>query len=135
MAETPGGMESGGAGGVGGETHGHSGWSSVKVFRTSSRVHVGFQPGALACALQSSGSMLLKRGMGGFGWSVRGNCVKDDTGCKAALAEQGASASHLPAAKVHTIFILPGMGGEANDAVVMKDAPRLLQRRNAPQFG
>ena len=65
---------------------------------------------------------------------LRGDEVKDDTGCQAVFGEQGASASQLTAAKVlDTEYRPPKMAGEATDAVSaftqvkMKDAPRLLQ--------
>ena len=65
---------------------------------------------------------------------LRGDEVKDDTGCQAVFAEQGASASQLTAAKVLDTEYRPlKMAGEATDAVSaftqvkMKDAPRLLQ--------
>ena len=49
---------------------------------------------------------------------LRGNIGNDDTGCKVVFAEHGASASHMTAATVpDTISHLPGMVGEANDAV------------------
>ena len=64
---------------------------------------------------------------------LRGDNVKDDTGGYAVFAEEGASASHVTAVKVlDTISRLPGMSGEANDAVSaytqveMSDASRLL---------
>ena len=65
---------------------------------------------------------------------LRGDSVKDDTGGCAVFTEQGASASHMTAAEVlDTISQLPGMSGEANDAVSahaqvkMSDASRLLE--------
>ena len=70
--------------------------------------------------------------------------AKVDTGGCAVFTEQGASASHMTAATVlDTISRLPGMSGEANDAVSaftqvkMSDASRLLMfhERNAQQCG
>ena len=49
---------------------------------------------------------------------LRGDNVKDDAGCQAVFAEQGASASQMTAAKVLvTSSRLLGLAGEGNDAV------------------
>ena len=65
---------------------------------------------------------------------IRGDNVKDDTGCQAASAEQGASASQVAASRVlDTLHRQLGMAGDVNDAVSantqveMKDAPRFLK--------
>ena len=48
----------------------------------------------------------------------RGDQVKDETGFHAVFTEQGASASQVAAAKfLDTIARMPGMGGQAADAV------------------
>ena len=48
----------------------------------------------------------------------RGDTVKDESGFYAAFTEQGASASQMAAAKfLDTIARMPGMKGEASDAV------------------
>ena len=60
---------------------------------------------------------------------LRRDEVKDDTRCQALFAEQGCIRA---AQDLHTISRLPGMAGEANDAVSaktqakMKDTPKLL---------
>ena len=52
---------------------------------------------------------------------MRGDSVKDDTCGYAIFTEEGASASHMTAAKVlDTISRLPGISGEANDSVSAK---------------
>ena len=65
---------------------------------------------------------------------LRGDNVKDGTGCQAVFIEQGASASQMTAVKIlHTISLLLGMVGKAHDArsaytrVKMKNAPRLVK--------
>ena len=63
----------------------------------------------------------------------RGDLVKDESGFYAVFTEQGASASQVAAAKfLDTVARMPGMGGQAADAVkaytqvYLKDAPELL---------
>ena len=49
---------------------------------------------------------------------LRGDGVEDDPGGHAVFTEQGTSASHMTAAKVLDVTLrLPGMSGDANDAV------------------
>ena len=64
---------------------------------------------------------------------LRGDIVKDDSGCYAVFTEQGSSASQMTAAKVMDIISrLPGSAGQAADAVSakthvkMENAPKLL---------
>ena len=64
---------------------------------------------------------------------LRGDIVKNDSGCCAVLTEQGSSASKMTAAKVMDVISrLPGCAGPAADAVSaytkvkMEDAPKLL---------
>ena len=65
---------------------------------------------------------------------LRGDIVKDDSGCYAVFTEQGSSASQLTAAKVMDIISrLPGCAGQPVDAVSaytqvkIEDAPKLLK--------
>ena len=65
---------------------------------------------------------------------LRGDNVLVDTGGHAVFTEQGGSASHMTAAEVlDMISRLPGVSGEANDAVSaypevnISDAPRLIE--------
>ena len=65
---------------------------------------------------------------------LRGDFVKDDSGCSAVFTEQGSSASQMTAAKITDIIsILPGCDGQAADAisantpVKMEDAHKLLK--------
>ena len=61
---------------------------------------------------------------------LRGDNVKDDTCGNAVFTEQGASVSHMTAAKVlRTICPLPHMSDEANDAV---SAYTQVQTSDAP---
>ena len=67
--------------------------------------------------------------------ALRGDTVKDDTGCQAVfLLNKKPSASQMTAAKLlDTVSRPPGVAGETNDAVsaytriTMKDVPRLLK--------
>ena len=65
---------------------------------------------------------------------LRGDIVKDDSGCYAVFTEQGLLASQMTAAKVMDIISsLPGCAGQAADAVSakthvkMEGAPTLLK--------
>ena len=64
---------------------------------------------------------------------LRGDTVKDDSGCYAVFTEQGSSAPQMMAKAMDIISRLPGCAGQAADAesaytqVKMEDAPTLLK--------
>ena len=76
---------------------------------------------------------------------LRGDIVKDDSGCYAVFTEQGSSASLMTGAKVMDIISrLPGCNGQAADAVSaytqvkMEDAHKFFQKfqnRSVQTFG